>query len=179
MLRLFTGLSVPENIRDRLALVSGGIPGANWTRPENYHITLTFIGNVDETAAEDIDTALSRIDMAAFDVTVRGMGNFAQGDHPNVLWAGVEKTEPLLRLKEKNDRALETARVSFENRKYTPHVTLARFRRAEEGKLAEFIQEQNLLHLPPFRAESFILYESSLTKNGPAYDVLREYPLRD
>jgi RNA 2',3'-cyclic 3'-phosphodiesterase len=177
MLRLFAGLSLPILLRQRLTVMQGGIEGARWTERENFHITLTFIGEVDEATAAHADEALADIRMEKFSLRLKGTGSFAQGKWPKVLWIGVEESEPLRRLKEKVDRALLSARVPFENRKYTPHVTLARLKNPDESKVAEFMQQHNLFASEVFEAEEFILYHSHLTKNGPAYEALQEYPL--
>lgn len=177
MLRLFTGLALPSNLAARLSLMDGGIDGARWTAQENFHITLTFIGEVDEATAEDADEALSAVRSDNFDVEVKGTGVFAQGSYPQVLWMGVTPSPPLLRLKEKIDRALHVARVPHENRKYVPHVTMARLKHAQEAQVGQFMQAHNLFAAAPFRADEFILYRSALTKNGPWYEPLARYPL--
>lgn len=177
MLRLFAGLSLPILLRQRLTLLQGGIDGALWTDRDNFHITLTFIGNVDEATAEQADEALSGIRMEPFNVELKGTGSFAQGEFPKVLWIGVEKSEPLFRLKEKVDRALEKSKLPFENRKYTPHVTLARLRHVDEAKVGQFMAAHNLFSGDAFEVNNFILYHSHNTKNGPVYEELRSYPL--
>lgn len=173
MIRLFTGLSLPESQAQHLMLLQGGIPGARWTEEGNHHITLTFIGTVDEPTAEDIDDALEDVRAKKFQITVTGMNSFAQGDDPKVLWAGVSPSPDLSRLKEKIDRALEQRKLPFENRKYTPHVTLARFRRPDEAKIAQFIAAHNLLALAPFDVTAFHLYESAKGR----YDIVKSYLL--
>jgi RNA 2',3'-cyclic 3'-phosphodiesterase len=177
MQRLFVGLSIPPDICRRLHLLQGGLPGARWTPPENYHITLAFIGGVSESMAADIDEALSSVRHEGFSLALKGTGQFAQGDDPDVLWIGVEKSAALAGLKGKIDRALEKSRLPFDRRSYAPHVTLARFRTADKDRLALFMQEHNLFTVGPFEVQSFILYASHLTKNGPAYEALASYPL--
>jgi 2'-5' RNA ligase len=177
MLRLFAGLSLPILLRQRLTLLQGGIEGALWTERENFHITLTFIGNVDEATAEMVDEALSGIRMEPFKLELKGTGSFAQGEFPKVLWIGVEKSEPLFRLKEKIDRALEKSKLPFENRKYVPHVTLARLRHVDEVKVAQFMAAHNLFSGDAFDVDGFNLYHSHSTKNGPVYEELRQYQL--
>lgn len=178
MVRLFTGLSLPILLRQRLALLQGGLDGARWTDRENYHITLTFIGNVDAATAEAAHDALAAIRTEPFSLELKGTGSFAQGDDLKVLWVGVERNEVLFRLKEKIDRALEKADVPFENRKYVPHVTLARFRHAhDEAKIAAFMAAHNLFSGDPFEVNEFILYRTHQTKNGSAYEEVAAYPL--
>lgn len=177
MIRLFTGLSLPENLRARIQLIQGGIPGACWTALENYHITLTFIGEVDESVAEEVDEALSSVRAEGFSLKLKGTGSFAQGSWPKVLWLGVEAAEKLSLLKEKTDHAMKKRGVEFDARKYTPHVTLAYLKEPDEQMLGDFMQANNLFASEPFAVKNFILYRSDLTKNGPSYVPLRSYAL--
>ncbi len=177
MLRLFTGLALPPSLAKRLGLMQGGVKGARWHAPENFHITLAFIGDVDEDTAERADEALSAIRADAFTLSLHGVGHFAQGKHPNVLWAGVEKSDALFHLQEKVCRALEAARIPLEKRKYAPHVTLARLKHTDTSMLAGFLQEHGLFSSAPFKVDGFNLYQSHLTKNGSDYAVLKTYPL--
>lgn len=177
MLRLFTGLAVPLLLRQRLTTLQGGIEGARWTERENFHITLTFIGDVDERTAEGVDEALQSVKMEPFRLSLKGAGIFDKAGVPGVLWMGVSQSAPLHRLKEKIDRALYAARLPFENRKYAPHVTIARLKNAEEDKVAGFIQQNNLFSTEEFDVTEFILYRSRQTKHGAAYEELMEYPL--
>lgn len=179
MLRLFVGLSVPVLLRQRLTTLQGGIEGARWTERENFHITLTFIGNVDEITAEAVDEALQTVKMEPFRLSLKGANLFDKAGDPAVLWTGVSQSEPLHRLKEKIDRALYTARVPFENRKYVPHVTLARLKNVEEIKIAEFIQQNSLFATEEFDVTEFILYRSRQTKHGAVYEEVVEYPLEE
>ncbi len=115
--------------------------------------------------------------MKKFPLTVQGTGSFSKGDHPSTLWMGVDGGGPLARLKEKTDRALQVTGIEFEKRKYTPHVTLAYLKQADELKIADFMQEHNLFSSEPFMAEHFILYESRLTDKGSVYEPVRLYKL--
>lgn len=178
MLRLFTGIELPILLRQRLALLEGGIDGAKWTERENFHLTLTFIGDISEQLAEDAHDALSGIRMEPFPLELKGTGSFATGRDIKVLWVGVAPSEPLMRLKEKIDRCLERFAVPFENRKYVPHVTLARFRfGAEEAKVAQFMATHNLFSGDAFTVEHFTLFRTHQTKHGSEYEALAEYPL--
>ena len=177
MLRLFIGVPIPILLRQRMVVMQGGIEGAKWVERDNFHITLTFIGEVDEATAEDIDEALSGVRTEKFRLRLRGTGNFAQGKYPKVLWIGVEHNEVLTRLKEKIDRALAKYAIPFEKRKYVPHVTMARMNHVDEVKVAEFMQEHNLFSTEEFDVDEFILFQSHQTKSGSVYEALRVYPL--
>lgn len=179
MPRLFVGLDIPPDVSERIHLLSGGIPGARWTAAENYHVTLTFIGEVSEAQIDDIDEALAGIDSPAFDMTIAGTGSFAQGDDPKVLWLGVRENLMLHQLKQRIDKALDRYDIPFERRsRFTPHVTMARFRQMpDEQKIGDFMQAHNLLELPPVTVEDFVLYESFSGSEGPVYQPLEYYPL--
>lgn len=177
MLRLFVGIAIPHKIAGQLALMQGGIPGARWTDRHNFHLTLNFIGEVDEATAEIVDEILSSIHVPAFTLNLEGIGNFSQGNDPTVLWAGVSREEKLFRLQEKIMHALDVLHIRSDNRKYTPHVTLARFRRPDDEKVAVFGNTHANYQSEPFDVDSFILYRSHLTKNGPYYDPLIRYSL--
>ena len=177
MLRLFTGIRLPLYLRQQLSLLQGGIPGARWTNIEDYHITLSFIGNVDEATAEDIDEVLSGIRIPTFKLSLKGAGCFTRGDTPGYLWIGIEHNELLHRLKEKIDHILEAHKLPFEKRKYTPHVTVARLKNSTGTEAAEFIQRHNLFTGGPFEVDEFTLYQSHHVNEGPTYEELTSYPL--
>lgn len=178
VIRLFTGIALPEPLARRVDLLKGGIPGARWIAPENYHVTLTFIGDVDEATAEEVDAALSSLREQAFMLEISGTGSFSQGEDAKVLWLGVRPDPALLHLQQKSDRAVLSAGVKVDTRKYIPHLTLARFRHAPDPqRLGDFMQAHNLFSLPPFPVRDFVLYESHIGKSGAAYTALKTYPL--
>jgi len=175
--RLFTGIRLPLDLRRQLQSFQEGLTGVRRTAPENYHITLSFIGNVDAAKAEDIDEALAGVRAPQFSLTVRGTGCFSGGRHLHHLWMGLEHSEPLHRLKEKIDRALDVHKLPFEKRRYTPHVTLAGLKPGDEEKAAAFMQRHNLFASEPFDVREFILYRSHPDKEGALYEELKAYPL--
>lgn len=177
MLRLFTGIRLPPSLCQHLHRLHGGIEGARWTHIDDYHVTLSFIGNVDEATAEDIDEALADIRVPSFNLTLKGTGIFSKGDNAGYLWMGVEHNEALHRLKEKVDRALESRHLPVDKRKYTPHVTMARLKNSDNAKIAEFMQAHNLFASAPFAVDEFILYQSHNGKEGARYEELATYPL--
>ena len=184
MVRLFTALGLPDDLRARLTALQGGIDSARWVAPHNLHITLRFIGEVAEDRAHDIVAALDRIRTGPFPVTVSGTGRFGSDDRTRALWAGVERTDALVALHEKIDRALINAGLAPESRKYTPHVTLARFgggrdrsRDASAGRVLRWLEAQGGFFAMPFDAREFILYESHLGRRGADYVPVASFPL--
>lgn len=177
MIRLFAAIPLPAEIRRQLSLLTGGLPGARWSPPENLHVTLRFVGEVGEMQAEEFHHCLSRVEAAPFILHLRGCGAFSSGHRVHTLWAGVEATEPLLRLQARVEAAAQRAGLAAETRKYTPHVTLARLsREVPQGRLADLIAGNNLLALS-FPVTSFNLFASHLGSGEPIYESLAEYPL--
>lgn len=177
MMRLFTALDFPEDVRERLAGLGGGVPGARWTEPENLHLTLRFIGEVPDDQAADIAAALSAVQAPAFDLVLDGVGVFGSGRNARILWAGVERSEALSHLQAKVESALVRAGVPAEERKFSPHVTLARLKDAPQERIGRFLSDRGLFRAGPMRMEHFTLYRSHLGRTGPVYEAIGEYPL--
>jgi RNA 2',3'-cyclic 3'-phosphodiesterase len=173
MLRLFVGIALPPELKLHLSLLCSGVPGARWVDPGNYHLTLRFIGEVDEGLASDIDAALLHVRAPRFEVTLAGVGRF--GDR--MLWVGVDKSPPLVHLRDKVESALVRLGLPAETRRYAPHVSLARLRNASEAKLEGFITQHALFRASPFAVERFSLVASYLTKSGAIYEDQADYAL--
>ena len=178
MLRLFVGLELPEDLRARLASLGAGVPGARWTPEEKLHLTLRFIGEVQEHDAEDIHDALSGVYTRRFDMTVAGVGHFESGGQVHTLWAGIEKNPELVALRDRVDSALKRAgQAPAADRKYVPHITLARVRDAPMSRVSAFLAANSLLRAGPIGVEHFTLFSSFLQGSGPIYHAEAEYPL--
>lgn len=120
MPRLFVAIPLPEEVRERLGLLAGGVPGARWVDPEKLHLTLRFIGEVDGGWAEDIMAALSGIVAKSFDVAMAGVGHWGTRERATMLWAGVEKNPALSHLQGKVESALVRLGLDPEGRKFSP-----------------------------------------------------------
>ena len=177
MIRLFTAIAVPPDIGQGLLARQHGIEGARWRPLEAFHITLRFIGDVQEPVAADLDEALAQIAAPAFDLELLGAGHFGEGADIHAVWAGVADSAPLRRLQKANESAARAAELKPESRLYTPHVTLAYLKRAAVPEVGAWIQANNLLHSPSFRVDRFGLYSSWQTSEGSAYRLEQEYPL--
>lgn len=176
MIRLFVALPLPEEVRDRLSRIAGGLPGARWIAPENYHVTLRFIGEVDDGTAADVDAALDRLAAQPFALTLDGMGTFGRGHMAKTLWVAVQRAEPLQHLRDKVESALVRAGLPPDERKYTAHVSLARLGSTPESRLAEFLAVNGAFRAGPISVDRFVLYESILGRDGGVYRELRSYP---
>jgi 2'-5' RNA ligase len=174
MLRLFVGIALPPELKLRLSLLCAGLPGARWVDPGNYHLTLRFIGEVDEGMASDIDAALAQIRAPRFEVALAEIGHWGK----RMLWVGVERNPALLQLHDKVESALIRLGLQPEERRYAPHVTLARLKGTTEGRLQTYLTEHAPFRAAPFPVEHFSLVASYLTKSGAIYEDQADYPLR-
>lgn len=177
MLRLFVGLAVPDPVGLQLTNMTGGVAGARWVAPENLHLSLRFIGEVDEGAAEDIDAALGQVFSPSVAVTLTGVGCFETRGRAHTIWAGAEASTSLLDLQARVEAQVQSAGLPPEGRKFTPHVTLARMRRVPVKQIAPYLADHGGFRAAPFQAEEFILYRSHLGHAAANYEVLAQYPL--
>lgn len=177
MIRLFTALSVPDDVAEALARRQTGLPGARWRTADQLHITLTFYGEVDERRADDLAVELERAATGgAFEIALAGVGAFGDGHRTPALWAGVAASERLSVLAGRCRSAAERAAVAVERRDYRPHLTLAYLQPdTDPDRIGAWIADHNLLQSPPIRIDRFGLYSSVLTPGGSRYELEREY----
>ena len=176
MHRLFVAIRPPEAIRDRLIDAMEDSPELRWVGDEQLHLTLRFIGEVERPLADDIALALTRIRSDRFELRVTGVGIFERRSG-GTLWAGIEPKPPLAAVAAKVERACVAAGLEPEHRAFHPHITLARFNRASATAAQAFLERTRALASPPFAVTSFILYESHLSRHGPHYEKVAEFPL--
>ena len=176
MLRLFVGIEFPPELKLRLSLLQSGIAGARWIDPGNFHLTLRFIGEVDEGLAADIDEALLRLKGRPFSLQLAGVGVFG-GEKLRTLWVGVEREPALLTLQGKIELALIRIGLPPEPRKYAPHVSLARLREPKRGDLQQFLATHAQFRAAPLRVDHFSLIASYPTKAGSVYEDQADYLL--
>lgn len=176
-MRLFVALPVPENIRNQLVSLCHGLPGARWVPPENFHMTLRFIGDVEMHQAEDLDDNLMRIDASPVDIQLEDIGWFGTKNKVSSVIVKARKTESLVHLQKKVESAVVRAGFKPEDRKFTPHVTLARMKDGRLDALDEYCRRHGMPIFPPYQADRFILYSSFLSHTGAIYTPEEEYLL--
>ena len=177
MPRLFTGLEIPRDVGFALSLKRGGLYGARWMDPENYHITLRFIGDVDHSTANEVTDALDRLaNSEAFSIRLSHLASFG-GDKPRALYAGCEVNSTLLRLQAAQERVLQMLGLPAEGRKFMPHVALARLRGTTAMEIASFIAQSGRFAPLEFPVGRFVLFSSRDSVGGGPYLVEQAYPL--
>ena len=178
MVRLFVAIPLPSDIKRSLEPLASGLGDVRWTTPEQQHVTLRFIGEVDNGRADEMADMLSMVPGMPFDLRLKGIGHFPPRGEPRVIWAGVEKTAGLRDLKHRIDRVLRSAGLAADRQKFSPHVTLARLRRPpSRAGLATYLMRHSLYRSAPFTVGGFDLYSSRLRTDGPAYRLEASYHL--
>ncbi|MEM7170802.1 MAG: RNA 2',3'-cyclic phosphodiesterase [Pseudomonadota bacterium] len=177
-MRLFVGLALPDEVRWQLEKLASGLPGARWVVPENYHLTLRFIGEVGRHDGADIDSVLSGIAPPAFDLQLHGLGQFGDRRSLRALWAGVRSSEGLAHLQAKVEQGVQRSGQPPETRKFKPHVTLARFKQHPGERLAAYLTQNALFTSQVFQVSEFCLFSSQLGSEGAVYHPEAHYPLR-
>ena len=168
MPRLFTALELPEIVRSQLSLVRGHLSGAKWVDMEDLHLTIRFYGDIGNLEADELVSALSRVDFAPFEIRATDLGVFGARD-PRAIYAGIEPSEPLNALQRACERAARTARLPPEPRAFKPHVTLARLKNAKPEMVARFLGVRPPLGCWPFTVDQFVLLSSRPGVGGGPY----------
>ncbi|WP_028033740.1 RNA 2',3'-cyclic phosphodiesterase [Chelativorans sp. J32] len=176
MPRLFTALEIPRDAALSLSLLRGGLPGARWIDVENYHLTLRFIGDVEGHVADEIANALDRVRRPSFLLTLSGVGAFGQ-KKPHAVWAGVAASPDLQALQGEIERICQRLGLPAEQRKFTPHVTLARLKNASPHAVASYLSARGNFAAAPFRVGRFVLMSSRESVGGGPYVVEEAWPL--
>ena len=176
MPRLFTGLEIPRHVAESLAMMRGGLPGARWIDPENYHLTLRFIGDIDDALARDIASLLGRVQRHPFELRLDGLTSFG-GRKPRAVVAAATAKPPLLELQAEQERLLQRLGLEPEGRKYIPHVTLARLRETSSRQVADYLSARGHFRSASFEVSRFVLFSSRSSVGGGPYVVEAAYPL--
>lgn len=178
MPRLFTAIALPDDIAMSLSFLVGGIHGARWIDKENYHLTLRFMGDLENGAANELVDAFEAITPERFELELSGAGYFG-GAKPRALWVGVQTSAALEQVQARQERLCQQLGLPPEQRKYTPHVTLARLK----GKVSimeteHFVARNANFKSRPFEVKSIGLYSSRPSRGGGPYVEEHSYLLR-
>jgi 2'-5' RNA ligase len=176
MPRIFTGLEIPADVAQSLAMLRGGLPGARWIDPENYHLTLRFIGDVDDMTAREVASLLGRVRRPALELRFDDLSSFG-GRRPRAVIAALAQTAALMELQAEHERLMQRVGLEPEGRKYTPHVTLARLRDVSSRDVADYLATRALIRPLPFRVSRFVLFSSRAPVGGGPYVIEAAYPL--
>ena len=176
MPRLFTGLEIPPPLAQSLAVLRGGLPGARWIDPENYHMTLRFIGDVDDAVAHEVASVLGRVRRRPFELRVEDLKPFG-GRRPRAVVATFGPLQALMELQAEHERLMQRVGLEPDGRKYIPHITLARLRESSSRQVADYLALRAPFRSVPFTVSRFVLFSSRMSVGGGPYVVEAAYPL--
>src|SRR5262249_42153712 len=158
-----------EDVCERLSALCAGVPGARWVPPENLHLTLRFIGEVDGGHAEDIFHALSSVRPKRFDLTLSGVGHFESKGEVRQLWVRVERNADLVALRDRIDSTMVRMGLEPEGRRFTPHAPRAKLKDTPVHRVSTFLAHHALFRAGPIPVDHFTLFSSYLQGTGPIY----------
>ncbi|MGL5362416.1 MAG: RNA 2',3'-cyclic phosphodiesterase [Bosea sp. (in: a-proteobacteria)] len=176
MPRLFTALEVPPDVARQLALFRGGISGARWIEPADYHITLRFLGDVDRHTASAAYEDLEQTGSGPITITLDALSSFG-GDKPRAIFARAQPSPALAALQGEHERLMRRLGLPSEARKFVPHVTLARMRDASPLEVAHYLASCAIVRPITFTARRFGLFSSRDSVGGGPYVLEGSYPL--
>ena len=185
-LRAFLAIELSDDVRTSLAALIGRfrkVPSkVSWVRPENLHLTLRFLGDIDRASLERLAEGLAGPlqEVESFPVAVRGVGAFPDPRRPEVIWAAVARPpEPLMEAQALVEAAARAAGLEAEAREFLPHITLGRVRnrRAAPG-LIEAIDREKDLEIGEFTVRGVSLFSSELTPHGAIHRKLKDFSFK-
>jgi 2'-5' RNA ligase len=174
MPRLFVAIRPPEDVRDALLDVMAGVEGVRWQDDDQLHLTLAFLGAVDERDGEALADALDSVRARPFELAVRGVGHFEHKGHPSALWAAIGPSEPLAQLQRRVVSACRRAGTAPDPRKFLAHVTLARLKPGNEWP-GRWLAAHARLAAGPWQVDRFTLFLSDLRPTGSVYEPLADF----
>ena len=177
MIRLFVGIPITPSVRQLLSSLGESVPRARAVPEDQIHLTLRFIGEVDQLTYSDIKDSLEGLKSSPLTLSIKGTGHFPPRGQPRVLWAGVDPAGEVIILRNRVNNRLSLCGVKPEQRKFHPHVTLARLKYSPPKRVASFLAANALLQSPPFSVDHICLYSSTLHPKGALHKIEATYPL--
>lgn len=178
MPRLFTAVELSDDVCTWLENLHMPLPGANWIFPENYHITLRFVGEIDGVKRREFTANLANIEFDSFALRLNGVGAFG-GNTPRSIWAAVEPSPALDKLAKDHNRAARDAGIQLDKRTFKPHVTLARLRNSNTNDVARFLSRFGGEKSPAFYVSRSVMMSSRPSTGGGPYAIEEIFPARD
>lgn len=182
-MRVFFAVVPPRPVREAVELIRDPLkeaaPGGRWVHPSLWHLTLKFLGEVEDDLVPAIGDLAAEIVArhVSFELSLRNLGMFPNAERPKVLWVGTEDgAEEIAAIARDLDEGLDGLGFEPEGKPYRAHLTIARFRDPHEaGELASMIGPSD--EIGRFEVEEIVLMQSVLRPRGPDYSVLEKLPL--
>ncbi len=188
-MRAFIAIALPDEIKLFLSRVQAGLKAAGadvkWVAPQNIHLTLKFLGEIDDARVEKCSLIMEEIasHTGCFSARLSEIGAFPGINSPRVIWIGIDKgNDEVKRLAGELETKTLAVGFSAEDRPFSSHITIGRTRsssrRQELAKALSAANEGLFKETPEFRVKNITLFQSTLTPKGPVYEVLRNPDLK-
>lgn len=175
--RLFAALPVPDTVADRLLPLRSDLFGARWRQREHFHVTLQFFGTVDIEIAEEIASALERVQAPAMELQVEGVGWFGRKE-PHLVYARIAENPVLAQLASHCQRVANRLGLKTDAKPFRPHITLAYCNQTPLTDVMAWSEAFQPLRTVPFTADTFHLYESFTgARRQSRYQIQASYRL--
>jgi 2'-5' RNA ligase len=182
VVRLFVGISLAEDVKQIIGAWTRELQEAflrlRWSSPEQWHVTLQFLGETEETRFSCVVEQLRGVRASAVDVDLADPGFF---ERAGVFHIAVRLTPSLVTLHDQVEQALQLCKFEPEARAFMPHITLARRKghvpSPDFARLQKAVQHMPAARLPSFQAKEFLLYQSFTGPAGAKYEVRERFPL--
>lgn len=183
--RTFIAIEVGSPAREvvlrLLKQLSSELSGVRWTQPDQLHLTLKFLGDIDNRTLPEVCTQMRAAcdGIEAFSVALQGLGAFPKNKPPRVLWTGIEQgAEQLAVLHQRLDSSLSNLGAPADNRGYAPHLTLGRINRgADQNEIATRLERDAATHFAQFDVNELQLIASVRERNRMIYETIDSAPL--
>lgn len=172
--RLFIAILPPPDITDLLIDQMADLPGVNWQGEDQLHLTLRFLGDVNLPTSEELIEELATVDFQPIMIEIEGGDAFRRKGRPISIHRLVKRSEPLMRLSQSIDRRCEAAGLGRRERRFLPHITLARLN-ASSPDMESYIASLDRLSGPSFIADRFTLVRSHLSRHGAFYEPIVDF----
>jgi len=174
--RLFIGLELPESCKAALRELDPGLNGLRWLPAEQLHLTMSFLGDINEAHREPLRTALTGVRVPPFFLPLAGVGSFNARGRPSVVWVGVGKGHPhLFALHHHIQDAVLHAGLEPDLKPFRPHVTVARARGISRQALQPFLRRHSETEVGLWKVTGFALYSSVLAPEGATHTVEMQF----
>ncbi|WP_375606141.1 RNA 2',3'-cyclic phosphodiesterase [Bartonella sp. AC142YNZD] len=176
--RLFSALQIPQQTTKALISLQNGLPKAQWINPQNFHVTLSFFGEVESSLEDEIMHTFNTIELPSFTLQIKGFEVFSSENVPHSLVVCIEPCEKLTLLHEKMQYIRNKLELKPDERLFIPHITLARIFDINLKDLSSYLSSRDDFSLPPFEVDHFVLLLSASPLNKTPYIVKGSWALQ-
>jgi len=185
MKRLFIAIKIldSQELKSQIDFITKSLNDERikWVEIWNLHLTLIFLGDTEEEKLNDIKVAINSMTalFTQFQLVIKSAGGFKDLENPTVIWLGIEQNQTLEEIKKVLDDNLNRKGISLDSKKFRPHLTIGRTKLIKDKlNLKNIVGNLQGKEISSQQVDNIILYESTLTQNGPVYRAIHVSPLK-